>query len=94
MFNIADRLRRGSNGSTRRKFFAIVTPPARSDSGCNPVRRVLIFDNHPDSLRLVSKQRLNPDVDLYAARNTNGSYVLLGVVLILTLLLGIVWTLI
>ena len=88
---IGDRLRRDS---MRRKIFAIVAPPAPSDSAGNPVRRILIFDNHPDSLRLVSKQHPNSDVDLAALRNTNGSHVLLGVVLILTLLLGMLWPLI
>jgi hypothetical protein len=91
--NIAERLRRESNGSTRRKFFAIVAPPSPSGSRRGAVQRILIFDNHPDSLRLVSKQHSSSDVDLSPARNTNESHVLLGVVVVLTLLFGMLLSL-
>jgi hypothetical protein len=94
MSNIAERLRRESNGSTRRKIFAIVALSGPSDSSRSAVQRILIFDNHPDSLRLVFKQHPNSNVDLAAPRNTNDSHVVLGVVLILTLLFGMLWSLI
>ena len=92
-------LLRDSKGSGRRKIFAIVAPSTRADIGYKTVRRVLIFDDHPDSLRLVSRQYLNPDVDLAAGRvrstgglaaaqQTSHSHVVLGLVLILALVLA------
>ena len=65
-----------------------------SDLGRKPARHILIFDNHPDSLRLVSEQHLNPDVDLAAPRHASPSHIILGLVLILTLVLGMFWPLI
>jgi hypothetical protein len=44
---------RDSTGLGRKKIFAVVAPPMPADLGCKTVRRILIFDNHPDSLRLV-----------------------------------------
>jgi len=46
-------LLRDSAGSGRKKIFAIVAPSMPADLGCKTTRRILIFDNHPDSLRLV-----------------------------------------
>jgi hypothetical protein len=88
-------------------MFAIVTPPMPADRGCKKtIRRILIFDNHPDSLRLVSGQRLNPDVDLATGRvrvvaatglaappPTSPSHVILGLVLIMTLVVAMLWPL-
>jgi hypothetical protein len=91
MSDMGDRLRRNSNGSTRRKIFSIVAHPAPSDSGRNPVRSILIFDNHPDSLRLLFQHGANPDVDLPTARHYRPLHLLLGLVLILVLILGMFW---
>src|ERR1700730_265257 len=84
---------RDSNGSGRRKIFAVVAPPPPSHLRHKPVRRVLIFDNHPESLRLVSEQHLNPDVDLAGPRHTSRSHVVLGFALILALVIGMIWPL-
>jgi hypothetical protein len=105
--DINDWLRHDSTGSGRRKIFAIVTPPMPADRGCKKtIRRILIFDNHPHSLRLVSGQRLNPDVDLAtgrvrvaavtglaAPRPASHLHVILGLVLIMTLVLAMFWPL-
>jgi hypothetical protein len=42
----------GTNG-----IFVIATRPLPVNSGGKTIRRILIFDNHPDSLRLVSGYR-------------------------------------
>ena len=84
---------RNSAGSGRKKIFAIVKPPMPSDLGRKSVRRVLIFDNHPESLRLVSEQYLNPDVDPAGQRRTSPSHIILGLALILTLVVGMIWPL-
>jgi hypothetical protein len=67
-----------------------MAPPTSSDLGGKPGRRILIFDNHPDSLRLLSEHFPSPDVDVTPPLNTNASCVL-GVALILTLVLGALW---
>jgi hypothetical protein len=92
--HIGDRLRRDASGLRRCKIFAIVAAPMPTDPGRKAVRNIVIFDDHPDSLRLVSRQRLNPQVDLAAPRHTSPSHVLLGLVLILALMLGMLWPLI
>ena len=43
--------------SGQKKIFAIVAPPIPADVGGKTIRCILIFDNHPDSLRLVSGYR-------------------------------------
>jgi hypothetical protein len=74
------------------------------DRGRKIIRRILIFDNHPDSLLLVSGQNLNPDVDLATgrARPTGGLaaplhasllHFVLGLALILVLVLAMFWPL-
>jgi hypothetical protein len=70
--------------SGRRKIFAIVTPPKVDVSG-NAIRRILIFDNHPESLRLVSSLRARPDVDLAATRRAHPVYLIFALLLMLTL---------
>src|SRR6266404_4789022 len=71
--------------SGQKKIFAIVAPPIPADVGCKTIRRILIFDNHPDSLRLVSKLCVRPDVDPATPRYTSRSHVILGFVVIMAL---------
>jgi hypothetical protein len=91
--HISGALLRDSKGSERRKIFAIVAPPMPADRGRKIIRRVLIFDNHPDSLRLVSEQYQNPDVDLPAPGHTRRSHVIFGMLLIMTLVFAMFWPL-
>ena len=64
-----------------------------ADLGCKTIRRILIFDNHPDSLRLVSRLRVGPDVDLAAPRYRSRSHLILGLVVIIALVLATIWPL-
>ena len=50
---------RNSVGKRQRRIFAVISPPLRLDRSRKPIRRVLIFDNHPESLRLISRQYAN-----------------------------------
>jgi hypothetical protein len=77
-----------SRDSGQKRIFAIVTMPFVLHG--KRVQRVLIFDNHPDSLRLAAEQYLNPDAD---SRHTSRSHIIFGLVLILTLVIGMVWPL-
>jgi hypothetical protein len=98
----------GSQRGRTRKIFVIKKTsrlPSTNAAG-KKIRRILIFDNHPDSLRLVSKQRLSVDVDLATERGrvavTNSlatarpikpSHLILGLSAILALLVGMLWPL-
>ncbi len=82
---IGGSLLRKSTGSGPKKIFAIVAPPLPASSGGKTIRRILIFDNHPDSLRLVSRLRVRPDVDLVAARRAHPAYLMFALLLMLAL---------
>ena len=43
----------GSASSGQKRIFAIVSPPIPTSVDGKTIRRIVIFDNHPDSLRLV-----------------------------------------
>jgi hypothetical protein len=75
---------RDSGRSGRRRIFAIVAPPKVDLSG-KAIRDILIFDNHPESLHLISQQHPNSVVDLTASRRTSRSYIIPGLVLGLAL---------
>ena len=80
-------------GLSSKEIFAIVVPPMPADLGCKTIRRILIFDNHPDSLRLVSRLRVRPDVDLVAARRAGPAHLMFGLLLMLALSIGMFWPL-
>jgi hypothetical protein len=82
---------RDSKESGQKRTFAIVSPPIPVRSRRNTVRHVLIFDNHPKSLRLLSETLAKADADLALPRNPlNG---ILGMALILTLVIAMFWPL-
>jgi len=66
--HIGDPLLRAT-ASRRRKIFAIVKPPISRDAGRKLIRRILIFDNHPDSIRLISGQRLKSEIGVELGRH-------------------------
>jgi hypothetical protein len=87
-----------SKSSGRKRTFAIVSPPIPVGSGCKAIRRVLIFDNHPDSLRLLPGYFQNCDVDLdgelAATRDRRGlRHVVVGFISFMTFGLGMFWPL-
>ncbi|HWY39915.1 MAG TPA: response regulator [Chthoniobacterales bacterium] len=69
--------------SSDKRMFAIVSPPITAANRGRPTRNVLIFDNHPASLRLVR------DIDLASPRPTLAQFLLLSVLVILALAIGI-----
>jgi hypothetical protein len=86
----------GQRGIRSRRIFVIkqVRRLTAANAAGKKIQRILIFDDHPDSLRLVFGRRANPDVDLAAPPHTSPSHVILGLALILALVLGMVWPLI
>jgi hypothetical protein len=83
---------RNSATSERRRIFAIVAPPKVDVSG-KAIRRILIFDNHPESLRLVSRFYVKPD-DLAATRRAHPVYLIFAMLLMLALSIAMFWPLI
>src|SRR5438874_6327644 len=66
-------------------------PPTNSAQG-KSAQHILIFDDHPDSLRLVFGEPENPHVDRAVARHVT-SWVLLFSILMLGLLTAMFWPL-
>jgi hypothetical protein len=83
---------RDSGSPERRRIFAIVAPPKVDVTG-NLIRRILIFDNHPESLRLVSRLDVRPD-DLAATRRAHPVYLIFALLLMLSLSIAMFWPLI
>jgi hypothetical protein len=81
--------------SRRRKIFVIKQTtrlPSTNGAG-RKIRRVLIFDNHPDSLRLAWAERANPGVDLSVPQRVTPWTLVLISILILVALIGMFWPL-
>jgi hypothetical protein len=70
----------------RTRVFVIVSRPIRLREGAAPIRRVLIFDDHPATIRLLD------DVDL-AQRRENKMALVGCSILIILLMLGMFWPL-
>ncbi len=83
-----------SKGSVKKRIFAIVSRPISTEVEGKTLRRILIFDNHPDSLRLVSRLCVDPDVDLVAARRAHPVYLIFALLLMLALSIAMFWPLI
>jgi hypothetical protein len=57
------------------------------------MRRIVIFDNHPDSLRLVLQSGLDPDSDDAASRREGLTAIICGLILIAMLAAAVLWPL-
>lgn len=83
----------GSASSRQKRIFAIVSPPNPSQVGGKTIRRIVIFDNHPDSLRLVLGCGTDAGKDDAASRREKRTAIICGFVLIAMLLAGVLWVL-
>src|SRR6266550_262528 len=63
-----------SGSSGRKSIFAIVVPP-KVDVGGKVIRRILIFDNHPESLQLVLNSGVDADSDDASRRERRTSII-------------------
>jgi hypothetical protein len=79
-------------GRTRKIFVIKKTSrlPSTNAAG-KKIRRLLIFDNHPDSLRLGFGRRGNADVDLSAPPRASSSELIIVSLLTLAALVGMFW---
>ena len=85
---------RDAAGSSRKRIFAIVSRPIPSDVEGKTIRRILLFDNHPDSLRLVLKPCANLDSDDEAKfRRERRTSIICGSILIAMVVAAMLWPL-
>ena len=85
---------RDAAASSQKRIFAIVSRQIPSDVKGKTIRRILIFDNHPDTLRLV----LNPGVQLNSddeakIRRDRRTSIVCGSVLIGMVVAAMLWPL-
>src|SRR5882757_708954 len=71
-----------SKGLRQKRIFAIVSRPVPSEVEGKIIRRILIFDNHPDSLRLVSESGADLDTEEAASRWERRASIICGSILI------------
>ena len=85
---------RDAAGSSQKRIFAIVSRSIPSDVKGKTIRRILLFDNHPDSLRLILKPGANLDSDDEAKfRRERRTAIICGSILIAMLVAAILWAL-
>ena len=75
-----------SLGQKRTRVFVIVSPPIRLREGAAPIRRVLIFDDHPATIRSLD------DVDRAQKRKNKLALVEFSALIVL-LMLAMFWPL-
>ena len=85
----------GKRASRTKKIFVIKKTsrlPSTNAAG-KTIRRILIFDNHPDSLRLVFGRRPYPDVDLSPPQRVSAWELIIVSILTIGGLVGMFWPL-
>jgi hypothetical protein len=85
----------GQPGVRAKKIFVIkqeIHPPQTNAAG-NKIRCILIFDNHPDSLRLVFGRQARPHLDLSRPPRVSPWELILVSILIMSALIGMLWPL-
>ena len=75
-----------SLGQKRTRLFVVVSRPIRLSEGAAPIRHVLIFDDHPATIRLLE------DIDLAQKRKHKLALVKLSALIVL-LTLALFWPL-
>ncbi len=83
----------GSASSGQKRIFAIVSPPIPTSVNGKAIRRIVIFDNHPDSLRLVLQSGVNVEGDDAVSRRERRTSIICGLILIAMLVAGLLWAL-
>src|SRR5438105_1075547 len=85
----------GQRRGRARKIFVIKkTSRSRSPNGADKkIRRILIFDNHPDSLRLVFEASVIPHRNLPAPPRTSWRELSIVSILTIAALVGMFWPL-
>jgi hypothetical protein len=80
-------------GSSRKRIFSIVSRTIPSDVEGKTIRRILIFDNHPDSLRLIFGTGVDLDNTHAAWRREMRTSIICGSILIAMVVAAMLWPL-
>jgi hypothetical protein len=80
--------------SPRGRIFAIVSRPISIGIAGKTIRRVLIFDNHPESLRLVLQSSVDVSSDDAASRREKRASIICGSILIAIVIAAMLWPLV
>ncbi len=84
---------RDSASSGKKRIFAIVSRPSAAELKGKAIRRIVIFDNHPDSLRLALESGADIDGDDAAARSERRASMVCASILIAILVAAMLWLL-
>jgi hypothetical protein len=86
----------GQQSSRRRTIFVIkkTSRLASTTAAGMKIQRILIFDDHPDSLRLVFGRRLHPYVDFWRPQRVMSWELIVVSIVTLVGLIGMVWPLV
>ena len=79
--------------SPERKIFAIFSRPISVGIAGKTIRRVLIFDSHPESLRLVFQSVGDVSSDHAASRHEKRTSIICGSILIAMVMAAMLWLL-
>jgi len=82
-----------STGSGKKRIFAIVSRPIAAQLKGKAIRRIVIFDNHPDSLRLVLESGADTNSDDAAARWERRASMIGACILIAIVVAAMLWLL-
>jgi hypothetical protein len=77
----------------QKRMFAIVSRPIPSEVKSKTIRRIVIFDTHPDSLRLVLEAGLDAATDDTALRQERRTSIICGSILIAMMVGSLLWAL-
>src|SRR5262245_17522127 len=80
-----------STNSERKRIFAIVSRPIPTAIEGKTIRRIVIFDNHPDSLRLILQSGLDEAADDSAVRRDKLIPFVCGSILIVMSVAALLW---
>jgi hypothetical protein len=76
-----------------KRIFAIVSRPIAAEPKGKAIKRIVIFDNHPESLRLLLESGLGSDNDDATARWERRGSIICGSILIAIVLAALLWVL-
>ena len=79
--------------SGEKRIFAIALRPIATEIKGQAIRRIVIFDNHPDSLRLALESGVKLESDDAAARLERCASMICGSILIAIVLAAMLWPL-
>ena len=82
-----------STSSKRKRIFAFISRPVPAAVPGKTIRQVLIFDNHPETLRLLFKSGIPLDGDHGESRREKRKSIICGSILITMIVAAMLWPL-